>query len=164
MSTTHVLSSYESCFSNSGEIQMRLLQEIRDNTIKAVMWVWLALIFIYQRKKKPSDHSLKYLHSLKIQNLLQKEIWRTPESCWCSFGLHDDFNSLLSFLPPTTTSAACPLKHSQALLNEPEVTPFLHLWQGLPCWKLDDLEAACRCGESGSGVRQGKKLAVPARR
>lgn len=67
-------------------------------------------------------------------------------------------------LPPQPPQLVQALKHWPALLNEPEVTPLLRLWQGLPRWKLDDLEAACRCGESGRGVRQGKKLAVPARR
>lgn len=34
----------------------------------------------------------------------------------------------------------------------------LCLWQGLPHWKLDDLEVACSCGESGRGdARRGQK-------
>lgn len=53
------------------------------------------------------------------------------------------------------------LKRWPAPSNEPEVTPLLHLWQGLPRWKLDDLEAACRCGESGRGVGEGTKRGCP---
>lgn len=75
--------------------------------------------------------------------------------------LTPSFPPRLPPLPPRRTQA---LKHRPASSNEPEVTPLLRLWQGLPRWKLDDLEAACRCGESGRGVRPGMKLAVPARR
>lgn len=71
--------------------------------------------------------------------------------------------SFPSCLVPQVLQLIQALKQWSALVNEPEVTPLLHLWQGLPRWKLDDLEAACRCGESGRGVGWGKKLAVPGR-
>lgn len=72
--------------------------------------------------------------------------------------------SFPSRLPPHLLQLIQALKHCLALFNEPEVTSLLRLWQGLLQWKLDDLEVACRCGESGRGVRKGRELAVPGRR
>lgn len=91
------------------------------------------------------------------------------EECLKAADVHLAFITTLtpsfpSRLPPQPLQLIQALKHWSALLNELEVTFLLHLWQGLPCWKLVDLEVACRCGESGRGVRQGKKMAVPARR
>lgn len=90
--------------------------------------------------------SLKFARNLVFWLLcvIPSQTWRAPES-----------------LAPQLPQLIRALKRWPALSNEPEVTPLLHLWQGLPRWKLDDLEAACRCGESGRGVGGGTKRDVP---